>query len=204
MREAMRSPNEGPTNYVACYGGSSDQSGALSSVNQHLGDAWFALGQAKTRIDAAFFIDSKIKYSRITDGLSKTVAVSECLVGRPELRDLGGSASAGYRLCIAGQAPRTFGAGPENGLGKFVRGGSWFYGAYTQYWGFSTMAPPNVPLVDGVECIVYTGQGGYSARSDHPGGVNAIHHDASARFYNDDIDEDVWRALGTINRGETL
>ncbi len=198
-RESLRK-DDAPTNYVVCYGGSTDSAGNLSSDNGDLGDAYFKQGSATERIDAAFYIDSDVKYSKITDGLSKTVAISECLVGQPSIRDLGGSSSAGYRLCIAGEAPSTFGS--SDGLANFIRGGSWFYGVVNQHWGFSTMASPNVPLDDNVECAVWSVKGGFSARSSHPGGVNAVHHDGSTRFYADDIDEDLWRALGTTNRGE--
>ena len=36
-----------------------------------------------------------------------------------------------------------------------------------------------------------------AARSDHRGGVNAIMADASGKFFADDVDLAVWRALGT-------
>ncbi len=202
-RDGLRG-EDAPTNFVACYGGSTDTSGNLSSSNNDLGDALFDNGAATERIDAAFYIDSQIKYAKISDGLSKTMAISECLVGQPNIRDLGGSASAGYRLCIAGEAPSTFGSGGPGTLGGFKRGGSWCYGAVNQHWGFSTMSPPNVPLDGDIECAVWTVKGGFSARSSHPGGGNAVHHDGSSRFYNDDIDEDLWRSLGTTNRGEVL
>ena len=38
-----------------------------------------------------------------------------------------------------------------------------------------------------------------SARSQHPGGVNAVHCDGSVRFYSDDIACETWRSLGWIS-----
>jgi prepilin-type N-terminal cleavage/methylation domain-containing protein len=43
-----------------------------------------------------------------------------------------------------------------------------------------------------------------SARSRHPGGVNVIMADCSQKFVSDDIAIDVWRAMGTMNGGETI
>jgi prepilin-type N-terminal cleavage/methylation domain-containing protein/prepilin-type processing-associated H-X9-DG protein len=92
-----------------------------------------------------------------------------------------------------------------------VRHISWTYG-----WGFgwyaSTLynhvAPPNwrtndcsyqiaavpMPSVHGV----------VSARSHHPGGVNALMGDGSVRFVKDSINVQTWRALGTRAGGETI
>ena len=42
------------------------------------------------------------------------------------------------------------------------------------------------------------------ARSYHPGGVNLGLADASTRFVSDDIDVDIWRALGTTDGGEIV
>ena len=38
-----------------------------------------------------------------------------------------------------------------------------------------------------------------AARSQHPGGVIAVAADGHIRFYEDDIDLFVWRALATID-----
>ena len=41
-----------------------------------------------------------------------------------------------------------------------------------------------------------------TARSRHPGGVNASKCDGSVAFYNDDIDLSVWRAMCTAWAGD--
>jgi prepilin-type processing-associated H-X9-DG protein len=43
-----------------------------------------------------------------------------------------------------------------------------------------------------------------SARSRHPGGVNVVFADCSLRFVTDDVAVNVWKAMGTMNGGETL
>src|SRR5207237_1255946 len=43
-----------------------------------------------------------------------------------------------------------------------------------------------------------------SARSRHPGGVNASLCDGSLRFVADNINLTSWRALGTMDGGETV
>jgi prepilin-type N-terminal cleavage/methylation domain-containing protein/prepilin-type processing-associated H-X9-DG protein len=59
--------------------------------------------------------------------------------------------------------------------------------------------PPNAAIAD---CLLSWGP--VSARSGHPGGVNVVFGDGSARFIGDSIDLKVWRALGTRNGGETV
>jgi len=43
-----------------------------------------------------------------------------------------------------------------------------------------------------------------TARSYHPGGVNALLGDGSVRFVKDTLDGRIWRALGTVGGGEVL
>jgi type II secretory pathway pseudopilin PulG len=175
-----------PTNFVACYGASTEEDGTLP-VSGPKGSTY-----AESKPDGIFYIDSNTEIRNISDGTSNTVAISECLIGRPNIRQVG--AGAGYELCRQGLAPPTFGGGFS------PRGLSWFYGVNTQYWGFTTAMEPNVPAE--IECGIWSGTGNYAARSDHPGGVNTMHIDSSGHFVNDDIDPLVWQALGTINRGE--
>ena len=46
--------------------------------------------------------------------------------------------------------------------------------------------------------------GAITARSYHPGGVNALFADGSVRFIKCTIDGNTWRALGTIRGGEVI
>lgn len=61
------------------------------------------------------------------------------------------------------------------------------------------------PLADEVAPCANTCQecdANCTARSYHPGGVNALHGDGSVAFYDDGIDLVVWQALATIDGGE--
>jgi prepilin-type processing-associated H-X9-DG protein len=41
-----------------------------------------------------------------------------------------------------------------------------------------------------------------AARSRHPGGVNVSFCDGSADFFTNDIEANIWRAMGTMNGGD--
>ena len=43
-----------------------------------------------------------------------------------------------------------------------------------------------------------------TARSYHPGGVNALFADGSVRFVKETVLGTVWRALGTVKGGEVI
>ncbi len=46
--------------------------------------------------------------------------------------------------------------------------------------------------------------GAITARSYHPGGVNALFADGSVRFIKSSIDGGTWRGLGTVAGGEVI
>jgi prepilin-type processing-associated H-X9-DG protein len=46
--------------------------------------------------------------------------------------------------------------------------------------------------------------GAITARSYHPGGVNVLVADGSARFVKSTVDAATWRGLGTIAGGEVI
>ncbi|HEX4591224.1 MAG TPA: DUF1559 domain-containing protein [Gemmataceae bacterium] len=91
---------------------------------------------------------------------------------------------------------------------------SWAEGL-VQYAGLSFLFPPNTLVrytdpADGRTYDVDWGCGGtliyaaVTARSYHPGGVNAMLMDGSVRFVTDSIPQATWRALGTRNGGEVV
>ena len=121
-----------------------------------------------------------VTFDEITDGLSQTLCVSETVQGRE--RDLRGF---------------TF----------------WTDGTH-----FTTYAPPNTSIPDRIYDIRYCRSDlmpyapcaqttsaeptRFSARSRHPGGVQAMMTDGSASFFSNEIDLATWRALGTTHGGE--
>jgi prepilin-type N-terminal cleavage/methylation domain-containing protein/prepilin-type processing-associated H-X9-DG protein len=60
---------------------------------------------------------------------------------------------------------------------------------------FSPNNDPLMPAVAGARVEA-------AARSRHPGGVNASFCDGSARFFTNDIEANIWRAMGTMNGGD--
>uniref|UniRef100_A0A7C4LLC6 DUF1559 domain-containing protein n=1 Tax=Schlesneria paludicola TaxID=360056 RepID=A0A7C4LLC6_9PLAN len=78
-------------------------------------------------------------------------------------------------------------------------GWTWLFGGWNSTW-YNHVLPPNSPIPDcseGGERMAGGGDGAYTARSFHPGGVNAALADGSARFISSTIDLSVWRALST-------
>ncbi len=142
----------------------------------------------------------------IVDGLSHTVAFSERLIGTGGIqppspnRDFG-NLSTNHRGAFlsadfALQVCRLASLAPD--FPKFPRGGyMWFEGSRTN--GYYTHAQePNGIIPDALTYAVPT-LGVSTARSEHPGGVNALMGDGSTRFVAESIQRNVWRALGTRN-----
>jgi prepilin-type N-terminal cleavage/methylation domain-containing protein/prepilin-type processing-associated H-X9-DG protein len=128
---------------------------------------------------------SAVKLKDVTDGLSKTVAVSEIML-IPE------------RVGGGGSAVDTRGRYHNN-----MHGGC----------NFSTINLPNTTVNDRLpycSSAVATApcQGGsganhvIAARSYHPGGVNAAMADGAVRFVTNDISVEIWRAVGSRSGGE--
>lgn len=67
---------------------------------------------------------------------------------------------------------------------------------------FYTATPPNSTVVDCGDDFFSHGFGAMSARSDHPGGVNALMADGSCRWFTNATNVATWRALGTRAGGE--
>lgn len=166
----------GPTNYVTCIG------------NDHSSDP----GAARTSV---MFITSKIGVRDITDGTSNTMIFSECRIGFPYINRYAGNAG-GYSACRAGTAPNV------TSTNTVARGESWFFGVQNQSWTYSTEFRPNEPNNLNHECEDFSTTGVFAARSAHTGGVQICLADGSTRFVSDNIDLNLWRALGTRAGGE--
>jgi len=148
-----------------------------------------------------------VSAARIPDGLSHTVAFSERLRGSggPKLdpeRDIfrhSGVANTGDQILTACRIA----ARPSNGDG-FVYSGRWWFWTGRERSLYSHAQVPNgsvpdctyggmTPMIDMV-----------TARSRHPGGVNALMADGAGRFIPDSVAQEVWRGLGTRNGRELV
>ncbi len=169
-----------------------------------------------------------------TDGTSNTIAFAESLVGSASNNNaswattrnnsITGVTSANFaetrdanqvswqtiilpamQLCsIAYKA----GIGSGTNISQ-ANGNRWGWGAMSMTL-FNTVAPPNSSQAAWNSCRDSCGGCGpddslfSNAQSNHPGGVNVLFTDGSARFIKDTINPQTWMALGTKANGEVI
>ena len=161
--------------------------------------------------DGPFYYDSACSFRDITDGTTNTLLMAESLLGSH--RDTTGPVPEDSRRQVGWPAELRFGsgagfAGVENPdlsalaagctTWRGSRGAAWIVGR-PMFSTMSTYMPPNTPIPD------IAGQqhmGFFAARSNHPGGVNALWADGSVRFISETVELGLYRALGTISGGE--
>ena len=147
------------------------------------------------------------------DGMAHTVAYSERLhgtamgsgTGMTFARDFSAINSvniycntrdADFALdCARVAATRDFPADRSAGF-------TWFYGDFGCA-AYNHAQVPNGSIPDSVT-VGENWWGIVTARSNHPGGVNTMMADGSARFVNNSLSRAVWRGLGTRNGGELV
>ena len=173
---------------------------------------------------SAFAVNVSRNLAAITDGLSQTAVASEGKVQTPVAGNCFGSVSNGSMLFPPLTNPNAI-PDPNSSMAiiqsiyssclqRGVIGHTdWTY-ANSIYDGFTTALPPNtkVLVAPGIDLDVNTedeNNGGptyaaVTARSYHPGGVNALFCDGSVRFVKDSINFQTWRGLGTIGSGEVI
>lgn len=193
-RGSAVSPIFGPTNYATCAGSGGDGT--------------------PYETDGLFFINSRTKPKDVGDGLSKTVAFSESLLGdsASTSRDTVTPSNA-YRFIMT--APLSEQACAATAVWNFSdpRGFAWANGEYRTTM-YNHRLTPNDPTMDCMGVLVnpptsqvdrlYAAYGWRAARSRHPGGVNVAMADGSLRFVADDVDPAVWKAAATRAGGESL
>jgi prepilin-type processing-associated H-X9-DG protein len=182
----------GPTNYATCTG-----SGAQ--------------GGSPFETDGLFFVNSKIRLSDVKDGVSKTAAASESLLGDgPERLLKRRLVDPRTVYAFANAAPLSETACRQTRLWNFTnrRGFSWANGEYrcTLY---NHYLPPNSGQTDCVSALIVgdvtrrnMSYGWRTARSDHAGGINVLVADGSVRFVEEIVDLDIWRAFSTRSGAE--
>jgi prepilin-type N-terminal cleavage/methylation domain-containing protein/prepilin-type processing-associated H-X9-DG protein len=165
-----------------------------------------------------FRINEALRIASITDGLSSTVAASEGRAWTPSLRSCSGigmglSAStvptpdqivslirSSYATCRADRDP--WGTRAAN--------------VSPPYSGLTFGLPPNSSPTSGPANVVHNYGGPtdpndgapavveMTARSHHPGGVDALFLDGSVRFVKSSVAWTTWRALGSVAGGEVV
>lgn len=186
-RQVRVSDRFGPTNYAFCGGTG-------------------VAGGSPFDADGAYFINSAMRLADITDGTSQTMMASEGILGEtpPPLTD---RATADPRLVygFAMGFPLTTEACELTELWNLSDppSFSWANGEFRSAM-YNHWAAPNARQFD---CMTtetigpperqYAAYGWRTARSNHPGGVNAAMVDGSCRFVGDAIDLAPWQALAT-------
>jgi len=128
------------------------------------------------------------QYKDITDGLSKTLLMSEINTWSGDDEQVPPVDPRGVHYWFlyfdATITPNS----------SFDTVASWYTGA--SY--VCNNSPPSLP------CQAVGNSFIFAARSKHAGGVQAVTADCAVQFFSDSVDQAVWQALGTMNGGETL
>jgi prepilin-type N-terminal cleavage/methylation domain-containing protein/prepilin-type processing-associated H-X9-DG protein len=102
----------------------------------------------------------------------------------------------------------------RQGQGSDLRGFTWWGDAakFTAYLGVNSPLPDRIYAINycnpipKMPCDVSTATNPamFGSRSQHPGGVNAALADGSVRFFAENIDLNIWRALSTARGSEVF
>jgi prepilin-type N-terminal cleavage/methylation domain-containing protein len=154
--------------------------------------------------DGLFFNSSKVALASIVDGLAYTACFSEKVTGDFS----NGISTRKSDTFQPGIYPNT----PDEAL-QYCRacditnlsrqgysnvGANWLesYHSINRYW--------HVEVPNGRSCMYPPGRIMTTANSNHPRGVSVAMVDASVKYYTNDTDLVVWRALGTRNGKELI
>jgi prepilin-type N-terminal cleavage/methylation domain-containing protein/prepilin-type processing-associated H-X9-DG protein len=169
-------------------------------------------GPASGLFEQSPYSPAPVRLSDVTDGLSQTAAVSE------RVKDLANQSDAYDPLTPPSSLVEAFGlqaatldyyrackqTGPAPGVPLHLNrdigalGAYWFYGGATSSR-YNHIMPPNT-----WSCASGQTDGAYTASSRHPGVVNVLFADGSARAVKQTIAIQVWWAVGTRAGGEVV
>lgn len=154
----------------------------------------------------------------VSDGLSNTIMLSERIIsddnwGKNSIQDMimNVAMPTPYEFTPAATL-ETVGTAADATWSTTQYTGSVGQGcARTDSWStsirqFNTLAPPNWRHHDFTNygCWILVGDGVKTARSRHPGGVNAALGDGSVHFISDTINTDTWQCMGARNDGKAV
>lgn len=176
---------------------------------------WFIFDPVSGRGgDGAFYPNKSMRPADFTDGMSNTLGVSENKVYQPNMWDTNKPNTLGVAPPATPAALAAFFGGTfdSNGHTEWIEGD-------THETGFTTLFPPNtvVPFTSGgvnYDVDMMSMREGESstvpvyaatlARSFHTGIVNALLMDGSVRSVSNNINQGIWRSLGTRAGAETI
>ena len=122
----------------------------------------------------------------VTDGTSHTVAISEIISGPNQTGDIRGTWWQDYGC----HYEHLYNPNTPN------------QDAIASWMASAGLCNPTKVYCDGSASSWSAGR--FAASSRHPGGVNVGMADGSTSFIEDEIDNNIWHALGSINGGEII
>ena len=153
------------------------------SVGSHFGERVAPFG-IRSGSNQGNFVPFCTKLSQVTDGTSATLLMAE--VRFPAFDD--GSRQDARGSPLTHWAPFVTAATPPNSGTDMLKSGR--------------CSDTSLPCTE-VSQDLFT-QIRFVARSQHPGGVNAVLCDGTVRFFPDSVDPGVWQELSTMNSGNPL
>jgi prepilin-type processing-associated H-X9-DG protein len=149
--------------------------------------------------NAPFSVNSAVRFSDVSDGLSNTALMSELItVAGDDPRGVSPSVHALYRH---DELPNT--SRPDVLFADFQNPG-------TGRTDVNCVSVPHAPCQGtittnnpGLQLYIFISLH-ISARSKHPGGVNLLLGDGSVRFVSNSVGLATWQSLGTTQGGEVL
>lgn len=208
------SDSEPALHTVEDFGTPREWAGSNYGINGSSGTgSWQNCDPFGNKTDGLCYKNSKLRFARVTDGLSNTLAFTESLRGpcddvvidtTPDVQRYVSYLGLDVNSLVpaADQAE-------QNGAASAIAAASdwraqrlcnWFKMDRIPGTTLIGRFPPNSPIPDlGVRRIRIQ-----AARSNHPGGVNACFADGSVRFFNDDTNHSVWQSHWTRAGGELI
>lgn len=159
---------------------------------------------AHERTDGMFFIDSKLRFASVRDGLSNTAAFCESTLGTGEAETTLGQVTDEADLergmvWLLGSPMSESDCTDSSKPLLSERGAKWADGAHSQS-GYNHYYLPNSPTPD-----CYSRIGTWkAARSYHPSGVMLLMGDGAVRFVSENIDAQTWLRVGSRKDGQAV
>ena len=194
-----------PSSYCVCTGSDLARIGTTSVG-----------GKATLKSNGLFYYGCDNTIAACVDGTSNTLLMAESTIGAGSDQDVSGTLEEIkkknlLRKVIMQNVPKTlFDAetpaeveSVQNGVSapgwQLDRCSTWLSGV-PLYTTFGAFLPPN----SSAATCNWMNYGFYAARSYHASGVNALMADGSVRFVSDTVDVETWRAMATIDGGESV